>query len=630
MFVTSINEFSTVWAEALWRATWQGGVALTLILVLGFAMRKIPAYVKCWLWRLAFFKLLIAGLWTVPLEFACLPQIGPFHPPSFELLTDKNSPQIAVTELPISLPNGQPAPRREAIAQHSAMSWLLVAWALGVTLALANLARHWRLARQICSSLTQVTDERLVKCVIENCRRMSLNRQPELRISQASGSPFLVGIVRPVIVLPSVFVDSCSDEELNTVLLHELAHIKRCDLLWNWLPVLAEAVFFFHPLVWLVKREWRLAQEIATDELAVSLSRVKVSQYARSLLELVARYPTTVSPLFAVTVNETYSQLSRRLIAMQAFHKLTTTRRIALATAVFAIAIFGIVPWKLTHQEAQAQSGQAQETITQAVREKHSTKNEEATRSITIRVVDADGKPLKGAQVFRNHVYKPKDSDRPKIENKNYLTDADGKAIVALSGTSVDLRLWARKTNFIPLHAMWAKQFQTDGDRIPAEFTFQLQLGTEIGGIVRNEQGEPIEGVKVEVMDATAQNPVTLNEPGKRPVRDCYLAEDEDVVTDTQGRWKLGNVPPEESLVFTFNDPFILNAAHDELSKPKLLVRLSHPDYTDVANDAHYTNVNGWKEWGRLQQSQQVTHESLRDQSAVFVLKRRHADQTDR
>jgi hypothetical protein len=238
------------------------------------------------------------------------------------------------------------------------------------------------------------------------------------------------------------------------------------------------------------------------------------------------------------------------------------------------------------------------------------------TRTITIRVVDPDGRPIKGVKVFRNHVFNPGGEERPKIENKDYRTNAKGEAVVALSGKSVDLRLWVEKNNFTPLHAMWAKKFQADGDQIPAEFTFQLEHGTRIGGIIKNEQGEPIEGVKVEVLDMTANSPATLpSKPGKRPVRSRWLAEGEDVVTDARGRWKLGNVPSDKTLVKDHRRSGQLFPRI--LSQPKIALRLSHPDY---AYD---------KEWGKLEREQGVTHELLRDQTATIVMKKRNPNRRD-
>jgi hypothetical protein len=155
------------------------------------------------------------------------------------------------------------------------------------------------------------------------------------------------------------------------------------------------------------------------------------------------------------------------------------------------------------------------------------------------------------------------------------------------------------------MHAMWAKRSQSDGDRIPLEFTFQLQRGTEIGGVVTDEDGEPIDGVKVKVRDRTAMvfHQVDENRPGIRPVRSYSLTEDDGVLTDANGRWKIGNVPPDQVLVFRGpyeNDP-----------GPKIALHFSHPDYAET------------KEWGRLQREQGVTLKSLRDQTATIALKQR-------
>src|SRR4029078_1460517 len=129
---------------------------------------------------------------------------------------------------------------------------------------------QWALVRKMVSTLPSLADEAVHVELVENCRRMRVTRKPEVRLSTNPGSPCLIGVVRPVIVLPSAVLESCSAEALNAALLHELAHINRRDLFWNWLPPLAETAFFFHPLVWLARREWRLTQEIATDELVVS------------------------------------------------------------------------------------------------------------------------------------------------------------------------------------------------------------------------------------------------------------------------------------------------------------------------------------------------------------------------
>ncbi|MEZ6077337.1 MAG: carboxypeptidase-like regulatory domain-containing protein [Pirellulaceae bacterium] len=123
---------------------------------------------------------------------------------------------------------------------------------------------------------------------------------------------------------------------------------------------------------------------------------------------------------------------------------------------------------------------------------------------------------------------------------------------MTLSGISVDLRLWVTLDGYVPLHAMWAKKFHSDGDQIPDQFTFTMQSGTEIGGMVVDEAGAPIAGAIVEVQEPAVGGlafGVGRDQLGIRPVRNHYLAEGETaLITDVNGRWTLRNVPSDSQL----------------------------------------------------------------------------------
>ena len=285
--------------------------------------------------------------------------------------------------------------------------------------------------------------------------------------------------------------------------------------------------------------------------------------------------------------------LARGVLRTMFQTKLTMAVAIAIAIGSLALGI-GAIKGQVEGAPLRREGAPPQQVVVQS-------------RTITIHVVDEDGKPVQAARVFRNHVYKLDDGGRPSIENKDYRTGADGKALVALSATSVDLRLWASKAHFVPLFAIWAKDFQSDGDQIPEEFTFRLQRGTEIGGSVVDERGKPIGGVKVEVQDRTADHfhSIPLQKtPGQRPVRVYSLAEGaESIVTDERGRWKLGNVPADKDLVF---DPRTLLAQPIPL---EIELHISHPDY-----------ISDEIKWGVLQRQQDVTLKSLREQTAKIVL----------
>lgn len=169
-------------------------------------------------------------------------------------------------------------------------------------------------------------------------------------------------------------------------------------------------------------------------------------------------------------------------------------------------------------------------------------------------VVDDAGRPIEGAKVFQNHVYLPPEAStngkQPKIKNRRYLTSGAGEVTLTWPGDSVDLRIWVSHPGRVPLHAMWAKTFQSDGDQIPKEFRFVMKSGTTIGGVVKDESGRPIAGAEIEIENASATIPIPAGRtPSVRPVPAQWLAEGESSIeTDAEGRWSASNIPSDLDL----------------------------------------------------------------------------------
>ncbi|HTU26680.1 MAG TPA: carboxypeptidase-like regulatory domain-containing protein [Pirellulales bacterium] len=200
-----------------------------------------------------------------------------------------------------------------------------------------------------------------------------------------------------------------------------------------------------------------------------------------------------------------------------------------------------------------------------------------------VTVVDADGRPIAGAKLSVS-VWAEKDD----LPHRGYDCDQQGQAEVQLPKSLSILRVWARAEGKVPLFAQWWPEHQADVERIPESFSFSMQEGDVIGGTVRDEAGQPIPGVKVEVMYEHKGLNVEMT---KRPVFTRWLADgDEAQTTNGAGGWTLDNVPPG--------------------GDGNLRIKLTHPDYISDMN------------WGESQQNQNVALESLRSQSAVLVMRR--------
>ncbi|NOX55692.1 MAG: M56 family metallopeptidase [Planctomycetes bacterium] len=130
-------------------------------------------------------------------------------------------------------------------------------------------------------------DQRVKALVSEAANALGLRRTPAAVVIETAGSPFACGLRRPMLVLPRTLLsDVLEPSRLRHVLLHELAHIKRGDLIFGWIPYLARTVWFFHPIAWWAAWKVRLEQELACDQWVMATSGAAASDYAETLLQV--------------------------------------------------------------------------------------------------------------------------------------------------------------------------------------------------------------------------------------------------------------------------------------------------------------------------------------------------------
>lgn len=212
---------------------------------------------------------------------------------------------------------------------------------------------------------------------------------------------------------------------------------------------------------------------------------------------------------------------------------------------------------------------------------KDSTEKQEpinAGRTLKINVVGPDDKPVAGVKIRDGIWYK---NMTAKV-NREHDCDANGQTVIDFPNSFDILRLFTSCDGYVPLFTHWE---QLD-ENPPDTYTIKLTKGTLIGGFVKNEEGQPIAGAKVEVM-------LVLN-PGEDLKRTCFThwlaTEDDARITDTKGCWTLDNVPGGDV---------------------KLLLKISHPEYI------------GDVDWGGLQKQQKITLKDLRQQNSAIILQRK-------
>ena len=165
---------------------------------------------------------------------------------------------------------GWSLPTRQDVRE--AMPAVVLCWMAGVLLlSLRLLGGGWlcyRLKRRGTSSIPLALQIRAG----ELARRMNIRRRIRLLASSASSVPMVVGAFRPVILMPVSMFLGLAPDQLEAILLHELAHIRRHDNLINLLQHVVETMFFFHPAVWWVSASIRTEREHCCDDVAAAAS----------------------------------------------------------------------------------------------------------------------------------------------------------------------------------------------------------------------------------------------------------------------------------------------------------------------------------------------------------------------
>ena len=169
-------------------------------------------------------------------------------------------------------------------ADNHLMPWLDVLWLAGVLLLSLRTLGGWWLIRRMRARLQQAPHTLLLRLDVLR-RQMNIPRFVDLRLSTRLTNPLTAGVVRPWILLPVTALTGLSQEQLEVVLAHELAHIRRADYFWNLLQTSVETLFFFHPAVWWVSRRVREERELCCDDIAVAACS-DPTVYASALLRL--------------------------------------------------------------------------------------------------------------------------------------------------------------------------------------------------------------------------------------------------------------------------------------------------------------------------------------------------------
>jgi beta-lactamase regulating signal transducer with metallopeptidase domain/HEAT repeat protein len=257
---------------------------------------------------------------------------GPVNP-----MVAEPVPVVPATPLPFVTPFVSAPPSR--LLALSAAEVLGLAWACGL-LALVSLAA-WRYA-QWCRLIRhgrRLSDPRLLALLDEAREAMGVRRPVTLVAMARIGSPAVFGFRRVRLLLPETMLDQLTDQDLHLLFLHEMAHVRRHDMLLNLLLMAVQFVHWFNPLVWLGLHRLRADRELVCD--AMVLQRTKPEErlgYGTLLLKLLTDFPAAQAIVpTAVPVVSSKRELKRRILSIK-YHRRSGLAA-CLATGLVAVGL---------------------------------------------------------------------------------------------------------------------------------------------------------------------------------------------------------------------------------------------------------------------------------------------------
>ncbi len=162
---------------------------------------------------------------------------------------------------------------------------IVLAWLAGVLLAAFRPLWSWHTVRRLRRVGVSPVGEAVHGVLDHTARRLGLIRAVEVLQSTLVKTPVVLGYFRPLVLLPLCVVTGLPEAQLELVLAHELAHIRRHDYLVNLFQTLVETLFFYHPAVWWLSRQVRNERENCCDDVAIVLSDSR-ADYGRALLAI--------------------------------------------------------------------------------------------------------------------------------------------------------------------------------------------------------------------------------------------------------------------------------------------------------------------------------------------------------
>lgn len=292
-----LNVLAGGWLTWMAHMTWQVALLAAVVWLVALLSGRSSAAFRYTLWLLVFVKLLLPpGLgapWSLGTAATRLrpivqPIVGSEQPlriggfeirPLKEGSTTTGDPRGGFEAL-----DGPPAARRHMSLRPAGL--LMGLWAVvAIGLFAAMLTQYVRYARRVMKQLSP-PPRAIVEGITAQAERLGMHGPVDVKLSPHVCTPAVFGTWRPTVLLPQDCAERFSQQELRNVIGHELAHVKRKDVLVGWGVSLLLCLYWFHPAVWMVNLYLRREREMACDDMVLYAIRQESKDYAATIVRV--------------------------------------------------------------------------------------------------------------------------------------------------------------------------------------------------------------------------------------------------------------------------------------------------------------------------------------------------------
>lgn len=326
---TALNQISQVLGTTLLHSLWQ---ALVMYALLRIFLACFPAISSANKYNMGLLSLAGAVLWPV-ITFIVELNKHPLTLPAAYTGTDV-VPFIPVHHAPA------PAQTINSFNIDAYLPWLVAFWLIGIALNSARLLWGWKNVYHIKRSA--ISTPALRSDIFRLSHVLKIKKTVGAYISQHVDVPCIIGYFKPMIILPAAVITQFSADQLESILIHEMAHIRRNDYFVNVLQQIAGILFFFNPFILLINRIIYSEREHCCDDLVLQITGQPLV-YAQTLLQLEQSRKQNRQLAIAAT-GKKYHLLTRIKRIMET-KKQTSSFRHILVAVLLLTGSMGTIAW---------------------------------------------------------------------------------------------------------------------------------------------------------------------------------------------------------------------------------------------------------------------------------------------